>query len=89
LACDLQFFIFSIIIIVIFNRYIRICIFFGTFVFCMVLQFYLVIKHDYPFNDYTHSRDIQNQIDQFYLFYIRPYVRITPYLVGVFYWSCF
>jgi hypothetical protein len=89
LACDMQFFIYSIFIIVIFNknRFMRFFIFISTFIICNVYQFYLVIKNNYNFNDYINEG--YDSLKQFYEFYIRPYVRISPYLLGVFFCELF
>lgn len=85
LACDMQFFVYSIFIIVIFNknRFMRFFIFISTFIFCNIYQFYLVYKNNYNFNDYINEG--YDGLKQFYEFYIRPYVRISPYLVGIFF----
>ncbi len=85
LACDMQFFIYSIFIIVIFNknRFMRFFIFISTFIICNIYQFYLVIKNNYNFNDYINEG--YDSLKQFYEFYIRPYVRISPYLLGIFF----
>ena len=89
LACDMQFFVYSIFIIVIFNknRFMRFFIFITTFIICSASQIYLVYKNNYNFNDYIHEG--YDGIKQFYEFYIRPYVRISPYLLGIFFCELF
>ena len=90
LACDMQFFIYSILIMIIFNNKpnIRKYLFILTFIICSAVQIYIVYKRKFPYNDMVHTGDFSSD-DQFQLYYIRPYVRITPYLIGVLFGELF
>ncbi len=90
LACDMQFFIYSMLIMIIFNNKpnIRKYLFILTFIICSAVQIYIVFKRKFPYNDMVHTGDF-NSDDQFQLYYIRPYVRITPYLIGVLFGELF
>ena len=90
LACDMQFFIYSMLIMIIFNNKpnIRKYLFILTFIICSAIQIYIVYKRKFPYNDMVHTGNF-NSDDQFQLYYIRPYVRITPYLIGVLFGELF
>ena len=90
LACDMQFFIYSMLIMIIFNNKpnIRKYLFILTFIICSAVQIYIVYKRKFPYNDMVHTGNF-NSDDQFQLYYIRPYVRITPYLIGVLFGELF
>ena len=85
LACDMQFFVYSIFVIVIFNKnkFMRFLIFSSTFLLCSIYQIYSIYKNNYSFNDYVHKG--YDSKKQFYQFYIRPFERISPYLLGIFF----
>ena len=86
----MQFFIYSMLIMIIFNNKpnIRKYLFILTFIICSAIQIYIVYKRKFPYNDMVHTGDF-NSDDQFQLYYIRPYVRITPYLIGVLFGELF
>ena len=89
LACDMQFFIASMIIVVFFNnlKLIRHIILALTFLGSCVVQIYLVFKHKYQYNDMVHPNG--TTIDYFYDFYIQPYSRIIPYIIGIYFSELF
>ena len=89
LATDMQFFLYSVFVIILFNnhKFIRWSIFISTFFICNALQFYEVIKNHYNFNDMIHPGYDTNK--QTYKFYIRPHIRIPPYLIGIFHCELF
>ena len=91
LACDMQFFVYSMLIVIIFNDKpkVRKYLFIITFIVCSIVQMVIVFIKKYPYNDMIHETDSQNANDQFYLYYIRPYVRVTPYLIGIFFGELF
>ena len=91
LACDMQFFIYSMLIVIIFNDKpkVRKYLFIITFIVCSFIQMIIVFIKKYPYNDMIHATESQNSNEQFNLYYIRPYVRITPYLIGVFFGELF
>ena len=91
LACDMQFFVYSMLIVIIFNDKpkVRKYLFIITFIVCSLVQFIIVLIKKYPYNDMIHETDTQNATEQFNLYYIRPYVRITPYLIGIFFGELF
>ena len=67
---------------------IRKYLFILTFIICSAVQIYIVYKRKFPYNDMVHTGDFSSD-DQFQLYYIRPYVRITPYLIGVLFGELF
>ena len=85
LACDMQFFIYSMLVMIIFNNkpHVRKYIFIITFILCSFIQIFIVYKYNFSYNDMIHTSDQVTNLDQLQLFYIRPYVRITPYLIGI------
>lgn len=89
LACDMQFFIASMIIVVFFNnlKLIRHIILALTFLGSCVVQIYLVFKHKYQYNDMVHPNG--TTINYFYDFYIQPYSRIIPYIIGIYFSELF
>ena len=89
LACDMQFFIASMIIVVFFNnlKLIRHIILALTFLGSCVVQIYLVFKHKYQYNDMVHPNG--TTINYFYDFYIQPYSRIIPYIIGIYFSALF
>ena len=91
LACDMQFFVYSMLIIIIFNNKpkVRKYIFIFTFVICSFIQIFIVYKYNFSYNDMIHTGDQVTNLDQLQLFYIRPYVRITPYLLGILFGELF
>ena len=93
LSCDMQFFIYSILIVIIFNDKpkVRAFIFILTFISCPIIQIYIVYKKGYAYNDIFHINfhDIDKTLEQFQNYYSKPYVRITPYLIGVFFGKLF
>ena len=91
LACDMQFFIYSMFIMIIYNNKpkVRKYIFIFTFVICSFIQIFIVYKYNFSYNDMIHTSDQVTNLDQLQLFYIRPYVRITPYLLGILFGELF
>lgn len=85
LACDMQFFIASIIVVVFLNnqKLIRNIIFLVTLVGAIAFQIYLVYKNSYQYNDMIHPNG--SEAFFFYDFYVKPYSRIVPYILGLFF----
>ena len=89
LACDMQFFIASMIIVVFLNnkKVLRHIVLALTFLGSCVIQIYLVFKHKYQYNDMVHPNG--TSYSYFYDFYIQPYSRIIPYILGIYFSELF
>lgn len=90
LACDMQFFIYSLLIVVVFNNYkiVQHIIYAFTFIFSIEWQYVQVYKYKYSYNDMVHpSTALSNNF--FGDFYIQPFARIGPYLIGVYFCELF
>jgi len=89
LSNDMQFFIISILIFIPFNRnklirdIICLSIFIGSIISTIAVSYY----YEFSYNDYTHqyktTGDFMND------FYIMPYIRITTYMVGLYFAELF
>jgi peptidoglycan/LPS O-acetylase OafA/YrhL len=85
LANDMQFFILSILLFILLNnqKVIRNLIVAAVFIFSLAFQLYQAIEHKYNFLDFNHE-DLSDQ-DFFGKFYIQPWARITPYIMGLYF----
>ena len=89
LACDMQFFIGSILIVVLLNnqKIIRHIILILILISSCIIQMYLVLTNNYQYNDLAHANGTFN--DYFLKFYITPYARIIPYIIGMYFCELF
>ncbi len=89
LANDMQFFVLSIFIFILFNKQklIRNIIFSLIFLGSNAVSIFLVYKYNYRFFDITHPSE--NSSTFFDNFYIKPYIRICPYILGLYFCEFF
>ncbi len=85
LSNDMQFFLISILIFIPFNRnkLIRDIICLSLFVASIICSFTISLINQFPFNDMNHP--LQTKGDFFQDFYIMPYIRITTYMLGLYF----
>jgi len=89
LANDMQFFIIALLIIIIFNKMnlIRNLIFISIFLASTAYQIYETYTDNYRFNDLNHPS--RGQPHFFDGYYNKPWNRICPYLLGIFFCQLF
>jgi peptidoglycan/LPS O-acetylase OafA/YrhL len=90
LACDMQFFILSIILFISLNNYQKIRNTFLLLIFissCFFSTYYAYIHH-YLYNDYVHEADMPQET-AFTDYNYKPWIRIGPYLLGIFFGELF
>jgi len=85
LANDMQFFIISLVVFIAFNRskIARDITFFVLFLISMILSIVLSVINNYSFNDFSHKYDVKG--NNFNDYYVKPYIRITPYILGLYF----
>ena len=89
LANDMQFLLLTLFITIIFNKmnFIRNLIFISMFVASSAYQIYLCLSEGYRFNDLNHTGP--GMATYFDNYYIKPWTRICPYLLGIFFCELF
>ena len=90
LACDMQFFIIIAGIEIFFNEFtmLKTFLFIGIFVGSIIFQLVKVISENFTYWDFYHIEEGFSK--KFFTdFYMKPHVRITPYLIGVFFGKMF
>jgi peptidoglycan/LPS O-acetylase OafA/YrhL len=93
LANDMQFFILSVIIYILFNgskvkEMIRNIILLTIFISSLILQYFIAIDNKFKYNDF-HSDPPMDIDGYFKIFYIKPWSRISAYLLGIFFYELF
>ena len=90
LACDMQFFIITagIEIFLCEFKIIKILVYFGIFVGSIAFQLVKVISENFTYWDFYHIEESFSR-KFFTEFYMKPHVRIAPYLIGVFFGKMF
>ena len=89
LACDMQFFIVCLIVLVLFNnmKNVKWIILGGMFVMSCFWQVYSVIKNNYSYWKFTQLDG--NTLKFFQEFYMRPEMRVCPYIMGIWFYELF
>lgn len=84
LANDMQFFIifFGIFLFISFSKVITFIITNIIFVGSVISAIVLAIGSNYCYNDYSHNRNTDGFFDTYY---VRPYIRIGPYILGLYF----
>ena len=85
LSNDMQFFLISILIFILFNKnkLIRDMICLSIFVGSIISSIFVSYHYEFAYNDYTHKYDTTG--DFLNDFYIMPYIRITTYMLGLYF----
>lgn len=84
LANDMQFFVLFWTIFTLLSNYklIRNIIVFGIFLFSVIISEVISIKEKYNYNDMIH---FVQPINFFTVFYAKPYIRVSPYILGLYF----
>jgi peptidoglycan/LPS O-acetylase OafA/YrhL len=89
LANDMQFFILSLIVFLVLGNYRKLRFLF-LFLICIasnILSTLISIDKKYTYDDFNHYSE--NQETFFYDFYVKPWIRIPPYIIGLFFCELF
>lgn len=86
LTNDMQFYIFFMGLLMVFtNKHKRSLILLIIFISSIIYSIYISIREEYGFNDISHMSNQMN--NSFFIdFYIKPWIRVNPYIIGIF--SC-
>ena len=86
LACDMQFFIVSLVVLVCFSKMNKVkwSVFAGMFVASCYWQVHSVLKNNYSYWKFTQLDG--NTLKFFQEFYMRPEMRVCPHIMGI--WFC-
>jgi peptidoglycan/LPS O-acetylase OafA/YrhL len=89
LANDMQFFLLSLIIFLILSerKVLRMIVFGLIYVITSIVSIYICLSHKYRFTDVAHGGGNDNT--SFDTFYVKPWNRISPYLIGFFFCELF
>jgi peptidoglycan/LPS O-acetylase OafA/YrhL len=89
LANDMQFFTISLAIFIFFQNFVFVkkMIFSTLFFSSLGIQFYLYCSNKYTFLDFVHPN--ANNVNFINDFYVKPWNRITPYIMGIFFCEFF